>query len=108
MADYDFYGHEAKELELYIENDYAIHKGWLVPTSRRLAKLHTSGQFDREKGLRAMRRVCDNAAKQYTLEHGSMTTKWSELFTKGDRDRVSGVLVDNFLTALRDPEPYWL
>ena len=104
----DRYSHAAYELELYIDNTEAIYRAYLVPVSRRLATIYAKGEFDRELGLRAMRRVCDNAAKQYTLEHGSMTTRWSEMFTKGDRDRVSETLVDYFLRCVRDQEPYWV
>lgn len=107
MSRSDHYSHEATELELFIVNDYAVYRAYLVPTARRLARIYDRGEFIRERGLKAMRRVCDEAARMYHLEHGSPWTPWYEVFPKGDRDRVAEVLLDGFLEARRTSEPYW-
>jgi hypothetical protein len=106
-TDADFYSHAAVELQLYLENDYGTHKAYLVPACRNLAKHHAAGRFNRELGLRSMRRAVDAGARQYNLEHGSMSTPWHEVFTRGDRDRVAEVLLDNFLDGVRNDDRWW-
>jgi hypothetical protein len=101
MTDND-YGHEARELELYLMNDYNVYAAYYLPACRMLAKHHKRGTFDRERGIRGMRYAVDAAAKQYNLEHGSMSTKWSDLFPRGTRDAVAAELVDQFLAELRE------
>jgi hypothetical protein len=103
----DVYSHEARELELYLWNDNGCYKAYLLPACRVLAKRKDRGDFDYERGLRRMRSAVDASAKQYNLEHGSMTTRWSDLFPKGDRDRVSAVLLDHFLAELRLGNRFW-
>jgi hypothetical protein len=103
----DFYSHEATELELYLWNDVGCYRAYLVPTCRALARLYDKGKYTHEVALRRMLYSVNASAKQYNLEHGSMTTKWSSLFPRGDRDRVSAVLVDHFLTELRLGNRFW-
>lgn len=103
----DIYSHEAVELELYLTNDFAVHRAYLQPCLKNLAKHHDRGEFYRDKALLSLSRVVNSAAKQYNLEHGSMTTKWSELFPKGDRDRVANKILDDFLTELRLGNRFW-
>jgi len=107
MINVDRYSHEAIELQLYLENDNAAWHAYYLPVCRTLARKHNRGEFNRDLGIKAMRRCVDNAAKQYNLEHGSMTTAWHDLFPKGDRDRVAEHLVDRFLDALRAGCPFW-
>jgi hypothetical protein len=101
------YGHEARELELYIMNDLAVHRAYLQPCLKSLQRLHERGEFYRDKALRSLSRVVNGAAKQYALEYGSMTTKWSEMFPKGDRDRVAEKILDDFLAELREGNSFW-
>lgn len=103
----EFYSHEATELELYLMNDYGVHRAYLVPTARNLHRKHKRGVFEYEKAIKGMRHAVDAAAKQYTLEHGSMTDKWSNLFPVGDRNRVAQVLVDDLLAAIREGDLWW-
>lgn len=101
MTDND-YGHEARELELTITNDSAWYHGRYLPACRMLAKHYRRGTFDRERGIRGMRYAVDAGARQYNLEHGSMSTKWSDLFPVSARNAVAETLVDQFLAELRE------
>jgi hypothetical protein len=103
----DIYSHEAVELELYLNNDFAVHRAYLQPCLKSLAKHHDRGDFSRDGALLSLSRVVNSAAKQYNLEHGSMTTKWSDLFPKGDRARVAEKILDDFLTELRLGNRFW-
>jgi hypothetical protein len=107
MTDYDRYSHEARELELYLMNTQAVYNAYYLPVCRALASLHTKGKYTHEIALRRMLYAVNLAARQYTLEHGSMTTKWSSLFPRGDRDRVSETLVEHFYNELRRDQPFW-
>lgn len=101
------YSHAAVELELYVFNDSAVYRAYYLPVCRSLARRYKDGTFNRDLALRSMRRCADAAAKQYRLEHGSMTSKWNEMFPTGDRDRVAETLVDHLLDALRNGEAFW-
>lgn len=101
------YSHAATELELYLLNDGAVYQAYYLPVCQNLARRRARGEFDRDRGLRAMRNVTDTAAKQYTLEHGSMVDRWHDIFPKGDRDRVAETLLDRFLDAARADTPFW-
>lgn len=101
------YSHAATELELYLLNDAAVYRAYYLPACQNLARRRARGEFDRDRGLRAMRHVTDAGAKQYTLEHGSMVDRWHDIFPKGDRDRVAETLLDRFLDAVRADTPFW-
>lgn len=103
----DFYSHEATELELYLMNDYAVHKAYLVPVCKNLARHHRIGRFEYERAIKGMRHAVDAAAKQYNLEHGSMTTKWSDLFPVSVRNKVAEALVNDLLAAIREGNDWW-
>lgn len=103
----DFYSHEATELEIYMMNDYGCHRAYFQPVCRALAGLYDKGKYTHEIALRRMLYAVNACAKQYNLEHGSMTSKWSSLFPRGDRDRVSAVLVDYFLSEIRLDNRFW-
>ena len=72
----------AYELELYATNVEAF----IMPTVRNLAKHYKRGNFSLDKAIYAIERYClIPAAKQYKLEHGSMTQSWHSMFPKNVR-----------------------
>jgi hypothetical protein len=101
------YSHEATELHLYIVNDAAVFNAYYVPACRALEKHYVAGRFNRDRGIRALLRVATAAAKQYNLEHGSMSTAWNQVFTLPDRERVASELLDYYLDARKTAEPFW-
>jgi uncharacterized protein YvpB len=89
---------EARELELYATNVEA----WIKPVIQTLSKKHRQGVFDYDKALYYVDRYClIPAAKQYKLEHGSMSTKWSEMFPKSVRDEAALSIVDSWVSEFR-------
>ena len=72
----------ARELELYAENIEAF----IAPVIKNLSKHHKRGEFSLDKAIHAIERYClFPAAKQYHLEHGSMTDRWFQVFPKAVR-----------------------
>lgn len=72
----------AHELELYATNV----EGFYMPVYRTLSRKYQKGDFSLDLAIKAIERYClTPAAKQYNLEHGSMTCKWSKMFPKSTR-----------------------
>ena len=94
---------EARELELYATNVEA----WIAPVIKTLSKKHRAGVFDYGRAIAYVDRYClVPAAKQYNLEHGSMTTKWSDLFPKPIREEAAASIVDSWVAEFRLGD-YW-
>ena len=89
---------EARELELYATNVEA----WIKPVIQTLSKKHRKGVFDYDKALHCVDRYClIPAAKQYNLENGSMSTKWSDIFPKSVRDEAAMSIVDSWVSEFK-------
>ena len=94
---------EARELELYATNVEC----WIKPVINILSNKHRAGIFDYDKALLAVDGYClVPAAKQYKLEHGSMTTKWSDMFPANVRAEAAVSIVDSWLEEFRIGN-YW-
>lgn len=92
--------HEARELALYLENEYGYYPT-LERIAANMARHYIRGDYNLSLSIKGYRHLVDTAAKQYHLEHGSMTTKWSDVFTKKDRDQVAEYLALGFSTDVR-------
>jgi hypothetical protein len=89
---------EARELELYATNVEA----WIAPVIKTLSKKHRDGVFEYGRALAYVDRYClVPAAKQYKLEHGSITQKWSDLFPKSVREEAATSIVDSWVAEFR-------
>jgi len=88
------------ELELWLMNDYGAYAAYYLPRARSLAKHWRNNDFDLDLGIKLMRYCANDAAKQYNTEHGSMSVKWSDVFSVKDRDQLAESLarslVDEF------------
>lgn len=94
----------ARELELYATNEEAYFK----PVAKTLSKKHMKAEFHYDKALLAVDRYClIPAAKQYKLEHGSMTTKWSDIFPANVRAEAAVSIVNELLEEFRIGN-YWV
>lgn len=72
----------ATELELYAENVEAF----IAPAIKNLSKHYKRGDFSLDLAIKSIERYClIPAAKQYKLEHGSMTDSWQSMFPKSVR-----------------------
>ena len=86
-----------RELELYFENEE-----WLVkPATIALSKAHKAGKFDYERALKFLTNKYRDAAKQYCLEHGSMTDNWRTMFPVSDRKACALVTLEGMLQEFR-------
>lgn len=95
------YGHEARELELYLGNTEGVYRAYLLPCLRNAERKWAKGTFDKTLGIKLFRYPVDAAAKNYTLEHGSIYDKWSKLFSVSDRNKVAEHFVDYFVAEMR-------
>ena len=88
----------ANELMLYAENTQAF----IDPVVKSLSKHHKRGDYSYDKAIKAFERYClIPAAKQYALEHGSMTQSWHSMFPKSDRIQAAETLADRWTAEFR-------
>ena len=88
---------EARELELYFENEE-----WLIkPSTVSLGRHHKGGNFDYEVALNYLEHRCRDAAKQYIREHGSMTDTWHKVFSVADRKACAESILEGMLAEFR-------
>jgi hypothetical protein len=88
----------ARELELYATNVEC----WIAPVIKTLSKKHQAGIFDYGRAIAYVDRYClIPAAKQYRLEFGSMTTKWSDMFPKPVRMEAAESIVQSWVAEFR-------
>jgi hypothetical protein len=72
---------EAIELVLYAENDSGCYNAYLLPMFKACEKKYLRVQGDLTKMLNGFSRIACPIARQYMLEHGSMTDSWHSVFT---------------------------
>ena len=88
----------ARELELYATNVEA----WIGPVIKTLSKKYRAGIFDYGRALAYVDRYClTPAAKQYRLEFGGMTDRWSDLFPKPVREQAAAAIVGQWVAEFR-------
>lgn len=96
--------HAAKELKLYIDNDYQIYR-WKESIDLTLAKWLARGQYQRDRAKEAYDRLVMEAARAYLKKHSS--GKVQDTFNKLTRDKVATDLRDDFEDELKsDPMAY--
>lgn len=93
--------HEATELVLYAQNDRGAYFAYLVPMFRACQKHYDKKQGDYERILKGFARIACPIARQYTLEHGSMVDKWSDIFPVSVRREFAAHMADYFLAEYR-------
>ena len=99
--------YEADELELYLVNTEACYRAWLLPAYQNLERKWKRGVFDRDLGIKLLAQyTLVSAAKQYHLEHGSMSTKWSTVFPPSVRVEAAESLLDGFLAEVKIGNTY--
>lgn len=100
---------DKRELTLYIENDYGVHRAYLCPTLTTIAKHYDRGQGDYGKALAAISRYAVlPAAREYVKVHGSMTASVKTMFPKVLRDAVAEDLLEYFLAEYRSDNRFWV
>ena len=89
----------ARELELYFDNEQWLAKpAWIA-----IGKAHKKGPsvFSYETALKYLTNRCREAAKQYALEHGSMTQGWQQMFPMADRKAAAESILEGMLAEFR-------
>jgi hypothetical protein len=90
--------HEARELELYATNTEAF----IAPVIKNLSKHWKRGNFSLDRAIHSIERYClTPAAKQYNLEHGSMTTAWHHTFPKSVRLEAAESIARSWVAEFR-------
>jgi hypothetical protein len=85
----------AREIEVYALNFSSSHYNGAGST---LSKHYQSGGYSKDRAIKYLERyLITPAAKQYRLEHGSMTDSWYKLFPKQDRLAAAESIADQFL-----------
>tara|TARA_B100001063_G_scaffold77599_2_gene72062 strand:+ start:4176 stop:4502 length:327 start_codon:yes stop_codon:yes gene_type:complete len=88
----------ATELELYATNVEA----YIHPVIKNLSKHYKRGEFDLDKAIHAIERYClTPAAKQYRIEHGSMSTNWQAMFPKAVRLEAAESIARHWVQEFR-------
>lgn len=89
---------EARELELYATNVEA----YISPVVKNLAKHYKRGNFSLDRAIHSIERYClTPAAKQYNLEHGSMSTPWFHVFPKPVRLEAAEAMARRYLAEFK-------
>ena len=89
---------ESRELELYVTNV----ESYIAPVWKTLGRHYKKGNFSYEKALSYIDKCAlIPGAKQYTLEFGSMTTSWKEMFPKSVRNQAAESILDSILDEFR-------
>ena len=89
----------ATEIELYASNFSGSHYNGVART---LSKQHQKGSYSKDRAIKYLERyLIRPAAKDYTLQHGSMTDSWFVLFPKADRLIAAESIADLFADEFR-------
>lgn len=82
----------ARELELYIMNDYQLYKSQLEPIEKNYKRKIKKGTFNKEKAVLGYLNLVDNGARKYNKEFGGTN------FNKATRIEVAKRLTDDFIS----------
>jgi len=87
---------EARELELYINNNDDAPYRQKRAIFKNLAKKKKKGRYDRKLAVKGMMHAVDNGARAYTKEHGSPGSRPKDIFPRSARTEVANAFVDEF------------
>ena len=96
--------HEARELQLYIDNTQAYYKQKIAIFTN-YAKKKDKGTFVFDKAPQGFKGLLVTAAKSYVREHGSMHDKWQNIFGMIARKHVADAFSREFLDWYREDWP---
>ena len=85
----------ARELALYIENDYQLYAQYIVPYIQCLHKKREKGTYDPEKAVAGWERIATEGAKMY--ENEFLSVRYYRVFNKATREEVARQLQESFL-----------
>ncbi len=88
-------GEAARELALYIENDYELYTQYIVPYIQCLHKKREKGTYDPEKALPGWERIATEGAKKY--ERYFLDVRYYYVFNRATREEAARYLQGFFL-----------
>lgn len=87
--------HEARELQLFCENDGDIYRQQISMIEKNLTKKIAKGVYDHEKAKKLWGYAADNCARKYAKEFGD-GRDWHKMFSTADRREVAKNFADHF------------
>lgn len=87
---------EARELELFIENDGQLYRQQYAPIIQNLMRKRNKGKYDFALSIKLFMYLADAGAKKYHAEFGTPGTPWNEVFPKATRMEVAKSLAESF------------
>lgn len=90
----------ARELALYIENDYELYSRYIVPYIQSLHKKRIRGTYDPEKAVPGWERIATEGAKKY--ENEFLNVRYYRVFNKATREEAARQLQEFFLDQVYD------
>lgn len=85
----------ARELALYIENDYQLYAQYIKPYIQCLHKKREKGTYDPEKALLGWERITTYGAKKY--EKDFLDVRYYYVFSRATREEAARYLQGFFL-----------
>lgn len=86
---------EARELQLFCENDGDLYRQQVQPIEKNLQRKMKKGIYDHEKSKKLWMYLADNCARKYAKEFGD-GRDWHKMFSTADRRDVAGKFADSF------------
>lgn len=90
----------ARELALYIENDYQLYTQYIEPYIQCLHKKVVKGTYEPEKVLPGWERIATEGAKKYEYEF--LSVKYYHVFNRATREEAARYLQGFFLELVYD------
>ena len=88
-------GWTARELQLYIENDYDLDRRQHEPIIRNLMRKRAAGKFDMRKSIKLWGYLVESGAKKYAKQFGN-ERDWSRMFNPRERQLVATRMARRF------------
>jgi hypothetical protein len=92
---------EARELELFIENDSELYSQQYKPINRNLALKWYKGIYDHVKAVKLFMYLAESGAKKY-VEEVAPNTPWFEMFDVSTRKKAAESLTNTFESYASD------
>jgi len=91
--------HEARELELYIDNTAELYRQQTVPIQRNLSKKFKAGKYDHEKAKKLWGYLAEEGAKRYCKEFAD-GRDWFKVFDVASRKECACALADSWKSEM--------
>jgi hypothetical protein len=95
---------EARELELYIDNDEPLYRKWQAIV-KNLWRHRAKGRYQRERAVDGFMYLVDDGAKKYAKEFAS-PGEWNKIFDSATRRYLAGQYATSFENNERDEIEY--